>query len=920
MEQFLSQLARQSLTAGWMILALLVLRPLLKKVPRSFSCLLWALVAVRLVTPFSFQSRVSLVPQSIAAPTRITPILPDLSVSALEQPTVQAAAPVRGIAWGQVLTVIWLMGVAAMAVYALVSYIRLINRVRVSIRIQDRLYLCDNVRSPFVLGMFRPRIYLPSDMEPQTTTFVLAHEQAHLRRGDHLWKPLGYAILCIHWFNPLCWLAYILFCRDMEQACDEAVIRNMSTGDKKAYSAALLKCSLPRSAIAACPLAFGELSVKQRIRGVLNYRKPKFWVVAVSAVLCVVLAACFLTDPVKANNVEAGENDSSDLQEFPVYSSPSKDARSVYQLVPGEDYTILRTEPIGQNLWGYVECQDGKTRGWLLLGTEETSFFQIDGATPLAAGTVIGPKHLNVRSGPGVDYPEVSSLTPGSEVPIYEVVTSDDLQWGLIGSDMWVCMNYIRVNEASTPTIPSIVETEKYNIFAKQTKLYFSPSLKSREVGQGEADEVYTLYRVEYIADSVWGYIQCQKDNVFGWILLDAEEVGLLQISESVVPTVKPEGEFLTFPQETAVYSDPDTDSRVLARYSAGVPVSIDRRELIGNSIWGVVKYQDGETLGWILLGEEEADNSNELEATQQSGPSELEEEFYTFTREADIHSMPAEAARTLRQTAVGEECTVLRREFVNGGSWGFAQFPSDDAQGWVHFVEDDEALAYFREYVDSCSQPAPDAAESYLYFASDYAREFFRENYAPVTGWYPSGIFRVNENLWGILFTDSAEGRSVYCFVGRMDDRLYVFQNVHQVPEQLSENLDVASYEEENAMYLSDGYMECSWVIKRLLEFANPVKVEIQEDGTGKYAGGSMSYEDMLCCTDTWRVIREIPDAEAHCTITLYASDGSTARFWDVDGSVLVTYPDGSQACYRADFNGEEIISMLYDWAKERA
>ena len=838
MEQFLSQLARQSLTAGWMILALLVLRPLLKKVPRSFSCLLWALVAVRLVTPFSFQSRVSLVPQSIAAPTRITPILPELPVSALEQPMVQAAAPVRGVAWGQVLTVIWLMGVAAMAVYALVSYIRLINRVQVSIHIQDRLYLCDNVRSPFVLGIFRPRIYLPSDMEPQTTTFVLAHEQAHLRRGDHLWKPLGYAILCIHWFNPLCWLAYILFCRDMEQACDEAVIRNMSAGDKKAYSAALLKCSLPRSAIAACPLAFGELSVKQRIRGVLNYRKPKFWVVAVSAVLCVVLAACFLTDPVKANNVEAGENDSSDLQEFPVYSSPSKDARSVYQLVPGEDYTILRTEPIGQNLWGYVECQDGKTRGWLLLGTEETSFFQIDGATPLAAGTVIGPKHLNVRSGPGVDYPEVSSLTPGSEVIIYEVVTSDDLQWGRIGSDMWVCMNYIRVNEDSTTAVPATVGTEKRGTFTRQTKLYSLPSLKSGEVGQGEAGEDYTLHRLEKIGTDIWGCVECG----------------------------------------------------------------------------------DSEIQGWILLDDEEEDLSEELEATQYSDSDQQDEEIYTFTRVADVYNIPAETARILRQTAVGEECTVLRREFVGGGSWGFAQFPSDGVQGWVHFIEDDEALGYFREYVDSCSQPRPDAAESYLYFASDYAREFFRENYAPITGWYPSGIFRVNENLWGILFTDSAEERSVYCFVGRMDDRLYVFQNVHQVPDALSENLDVASYEEENAMYLSDGYMECSWVIKRLLEFADPVKVELQEDGTGKYAGGSMSYEDMLCCTDTWRVAREIPDAVAHCTITLYASDGSTARFWDVDGSVLVTYPDGSQACYRVDFNGEEIISMLYDWAKERA
>ena len=792
MEQFLSQLARQSLTAGWMILALLVLRPLLKKAPRSFSCLLWALAAVRLVTPFSLQSRVSLVPQSIAAPTRITPILPELPVSALDQPMVQAAAPVtqvtRGIAWGQVLTVVWLIGVAAMAVYALVSYIRLINRVQVSIHMQDKLYLCDNVRSPFVLGIFRPRIYLLSDMEPQTTAFVLAHEQAHLRRGDHIWKPLGYAILCIHWFNPLCWLAYILFCRDMEQACDEAVIRNMTSQDKKAYSTALLKCSLPRSAIAACPLAFGELSVKQRIRGVLNYRKPKFWVVAVSALLCVVLAACFLTDPVKANAVEAGKNDSFDAQEFPVYSNPS---------------------------------------------VEEAASIQ----TP-TSGTVIGSANLNIRSGAGTNYAEVGFLAPGSEVTIYEVVTSNDLQWGRIGSDMWVCMNYIRMNGAATSRVPSTIETEKSGTFTHQTKLYSLPSLKSREVGQGKAGETYTLIRLEKIETDTWGYVECSDSEIQGWILMDDQEAAL----------------------------------------------------------------------------------SEELEATQYSDPDEQEEEIYTFTRVADVYNMPAETARTLRQTAIGEECTVLRREFVGGGSWGVARFPSDGVQGWVHFIEDDEALAYFREYVDSCAQSTPDAAESYLYFASEYAREFFRDMYAPVTGWYPSGIFRVNENLWGILFTDSAEERSVYSFVGRMDDRLYVFQNVHQVPDVLSENLDVASYEEQNAMYLSDEYMQCSWVIKRLLAFANPVKVELQEDGTGKYEGRYMSYEDMVCGTDTWRVAREIPDAAAHCTITLYASDGSTARFWDVDGSVLVTDPDGSQACYRFDFTGEEIISMLYDWARERA
>ena len=645
-----------------------------------------------------------------------------------------------------------------------------------------------NVRSPFVLGIIRPRIYLPSDMEPQTTAFVLAHEQAHLRRGDHIWKLLGYAILCIHWFNPLCWLAYILFCRDMEQACDEAVIRNMTSQDKKAYSTALLKCSLPRSAIAACPLAFGELSVKQRIRGVLNYRKPKFWVMAVSALLCVALAACFLTDPVKANNMETGANESRDAQDSPSYSSS----------VGGEGDSIR---------------------------------------TPVS-GTIIGAANVNVRSGTGMDYTPVASLASGSEVTIYEVATVDDLQWGRIGTDMWVCMRYVRVNEGAASMVPFTVGTGISGTFARQTKLYSLPSLKSSEVAQSEAGETYTLIRLEKIDTDTWGYVECSDSEIQGWFLMDNEEAALAE----------------------------------------------------------------------------------KLKATQYSDPDEQEEEIYPFTCVADVYNMPAETARALRQTAVGEECTVLRREFVNGGSWGFVQFPSDGVQGWVHFVEDDEALAYFREYVDSYAQSTPDAAESYLYFASEYAREFFRDMYAPITGWYPSGIFRVNENLWGILFTDAAQGRSVYCFVGRMNDRLYVFQNVHQVPDVLSENLDVASYEEQNAMYLSDEYMQCSWVIKRLLAFANPVKVELQEDGTGKYEGRSTSYEDMVCGTDTWRVAREIPDAAAHCTITLYASDGSTARFWDVDGSVLVTDPDGSQACYRVDFTGEEIISMLYDWAKARA
>ena len=236
MQAFFYNLARQSLTAGWMILALLVLRPLLKKAPRAVSCLLWGLAAVRLVFPFSLESRVSLVPQQIAAPVRVTPIDPTYFAG----PTIQTGAPAaaqvvsRGISWREVVPWVWLIGVAVMGIYALVSYLRLARRVRASVRIKDRLYICDNVSSPFILGLFRPKIYLPSDLVQPATDYVLAHERAHLRRGDHLWKPLGYALLTVYWFNPLCWLAYILFCRDMEQACDEAVIKNMSEKGEKA--------------------------------------------------------------------------------------------------------------------------------------------------------------------------------------------------------------------------------------------------------------------------------------------------------------------------------------------------------------------------------------------------------------------------------------------------------------------------------------------------------------------------------------------------------------------------------------------------------------------------------------------------------------------------------------------------------------
>ena len=345
-----------------------------------------------------------------------------------------------------------------------------------------------------------------------------------------------------------------------------------------------------------------------------------------------------------------------------------------------------------------------------------------------------------------------------------------------------------------------------------------------------------------------------------------------------------------------------------------GTQVIVQQQVEADGWLWGNIGENSWVCMNYLECYEKHSDD----QLAQYRAPEEQPEERYTFAQETVISRTPTQEGQEAARAKAGESCTVLRREFVNGESWGYVRL-SEGALGWLHFQEEDEALNYFREYIEASAQPTPEEAEQYLYFASEYAREFYRDYYEPVTGWYPSGMFRVNDNLWGIVYSDPESERSVYSFVGRMEDRLYVFRTVHEVPAQLSENLEVSAYEEENAMYLSEGYLENVWVQKRLLEFAVPQKVEIQEDGTRDYAGRGCAYEDMICGTDMWRVAESQPDGQAHCTITLTARDGSTARFWDVDGSVLVTRPEGKKEIYRFYATGEETITMLYDWAKAR-
>ena len=305
------KLLNLSISASWLVLVVLVLRLVLKRAPKWVDVLLWGMVALRLMLPFSIESALSLIPSAETLSPEVVQFDPAPTItSGVElidnavNPSLSesfAAAPLASVnllyVWTYLAGWVWLIGLAAMLLYALVSYLRLRRRVSASIPLRENIYVCDEVASPFILGILRPRIYLPSALDEAQRGSVLSHERAHLARRDHWWKPLGFALLAVYWFNPLLWLAYTLLCRDIELACDERVLCGMDAGQVKDYSSALLACSVPRRMLAACPLAFGEVGVGARVKNALRYKKPAFWVVAASVAVCVVVAVCFLTNP-----------------------------------------------------------------------------------------------------------------------------------------------------------------------------------------------------------------------------------------------------------------------------------------------------------------------------------------------------------------------------------------------------------------------------------------------------------------------------------------------------------------------------------------------------------------------------------------------------------------------------------------------
>lgn len=293
MEAVFLKLLHMGASASWLILAVLILRPILRKAPRWVFCLLWALVALRLICPISLESRLSLMPGS----NTITDFTAGPIYTGGASVFAPSASYLEGPSRTAIAAIVWIVGANALVLYGWFSSLRIRLSVREAVRLEENAFLCDWVKSPFILGVLKPKIYLPSDLKKNQIPYVLAHERAHLKRRDHWWKPAGFVLLAVYWFNPLIWVAYILLCRDIEMACDEAVVEDMSIEGKKAYSMTLIQCSSPRSPIAACPLAFGEISVKRRVKNVLNFRKPAFWILTVSAVAASLLIVSFLTDP-----------------------------------------------------------------------------------------------------------------------------------------------------------------------------------------------------------------------------------------------------------------------------------------------------------------------------------------------------------------------------------------------------------------------------------------------------------------------------------------------------------------------------------------------------------------------------------------------------------------------------------------------
>ena len=435
MSRIFSGVLQMSIAAAWMIPVVMVLRLLLKRAPKWVNLVLWGLVGLRLVCPFVPESRFSLMPKlpilsgylygnmignsagnAFRADTLQsgTNFSNNISQTALDGSMGAAGSGMGGVfgitgsgmgAFGigvwriperllSIFTILWLAGVILFTGYAVYSYVRVRRQVAEAMWLRENLWICDEVKSPFILGLRKPKIYLSSSMDEVLYPYVIAHEQAHLKRGDQWWKPLGFLILAIHWFQPFVWVAYLLFCNDLELACDESAVKKLNPQERKDYSYALLSCSMQRRLVTVCPLAFGEVGVKKRVKEILNYKKPTFWVVLAAVAVCGIVAVCFLTNPKQGttttilltneagkseNGVDAGNVASADevnaQQETDAALQEALDKQREQAEAVKEASAAEQEKQASENPAGWIPMQNGNTTTWMNMQDGATAGF-----------------------------------------------------------------------------------------------------------------------------------------------------------------------------------------------------------------------------------------------------------------------------------------------------------------------------------------------------------------------------------------------------------------------------------------------------------------------------------------------------------------------------------------------------------------
>lgn len=446
---------------GSIIIALvLVLRFILKKAPRWTICLLWLLAAVRLLFPFDIKSSISLQPnmtqlQQIqtefipdpvgqaapAAPDNVVfPDREDIQIVIQQDAVLEEAH--RSIDWGEMASYVWIAVAVGMGLYSIAAYLRLKYRVREAVKLVDNVYECAGLDTAFVLGYLWPRIYIPTGLE--NPKYIVDHERAHIQRGDHWFKLLMYSALAIHWFNPLVWAAYLCNCKDLEMACDERVVRDMSLDQRKAYSAALLACSASHRTFSACPVAFGEVSVKSRILGVLNYRKPRFWICLIALTAVIFVAVCFLTTPEQENKKpDQGDTISTDQEttapeRFDIFTEQEAIENSMDEVKHGiqERDALARCKTALENLQALTNCyMTGRNEfyaGSHLNSQTQVQFYQAGNDWLRIADVQQGANIRKILYLDGVLYDQISSNGPSTQTPEWKIINTHPSQENLL--------------------------------------------------------------------------------------------------------------------------------------------------------------------------------------------------------------------------------------------------------------------------------------------------------------------------------------------------------------------------------------------------------------------------------------------------------------------------------------------------------